>query len=330
MPEATMPTKPARRSARPASAIERHAHGGYERLLRAAQALPAIRVAVAHPCDAEALRAAIESRDEGLIEPVLVGPRMRIETVAKKARIALRGVEVVDAEHSHAAAAAAVQLARDGKVAAVMKGSLHTDELLHAVLDRDNGLSTSRRVSHVFLMDVPKYPRPLLITDAAVNIAPTLADKADILQNAIDLMHRLRYDAPRVAILSAVETVNPQIASTIDAAALCKMADRGQVTGAIVDGPLAFDNAVSRDAARIKGIKSPVAGRADVLLVPDLESGNMLYKQLVYLAGADAAGVVLGARVPIILTSRADSLRIRLASCALAVVLASPRGKAGR
>jgi len=304
--------------------IEQHAHGGYERLLHAAQALPAIRVAVAHPCNAEALQAAIESRDEGLIEPVLVGPRARIEAIAKDAGIALDGVEIVDAEHSHAAAAAAVLLAREGKVAAVMKGSLHTDELLHAVLDRDNGLRTARRVSHAFLMDVPNYPRPLLITDAAVNIAPTLADKADILQNAIDLMHRLGYAAPRVAILSAVETVNPSIASTIDAAALCKMVDRGQITGGIVDGPLAFDNAVNGEAARIKGIDSPVAGRADVLLVPDLESGNMLYKQLVYLADADAAGVVLGARVPIILTSRADSLRIRLASCALAVVLASP------
>jgi len=326
-----MPTKPARRKARSASAIERHAHGGYERLLHAAQALPAIRVAVAHPCSAEALQAAIESRDEGLIVPVLVGPRARIDALAKQAGIALAGVERVDAEHSHASAEAAVSLARDGKVAAVMKGSVHTDELLHAVLDRDKGLRTERRVSHAFLMDVPKYPRPLLITDAAVNIAPTLAEKADILQNAIDLMHRLGYKAPRVAILSAVETVNPAIASTIDAAALCKMVDRGQVSGAIVDGPLAFDNAVSSEAARIKGIDSPVAGRADVLLVPDLESGNMLYKQLVYLADADAAGVVLGARVPIILTSRADSLRIRLASCALAVVLASsPRGEKGR
>jgi phosphotransacetylase len=238
--------------------------------------------------------------------------------------VVLDGIEVVDAEHSHAAAATAVRLAREGKVAAIMKGSLHTDELLHAVLDRECGLRTERRVSHAFLMDVPKYPRPLLITDAAVNIAPTLADKADILQNALDLMHRLGYEAPRVAILSAVETVNPAIGSTIEAAALCKMVDRGQITGGIVDGPLAFDNAVNAEAARIKGIVSPVAGRADVLLVPDLESGNMLYKQLVYLAGADAAGVVLGARVPVILTSRADSLRIRLASCALAVVLASP------
>jgi phosphotransacetylase len=251
-------------------------------------------------------------------------PRARIDEIAKQAGIALAGIERIDTEHSAASAATAVRLAREGNAAAVMKGSLHTDELLHAVLDRDNGLRTARRVSHAFLMDVPKYPRPLLITDAAVNIAPTLADKADILQNAIDLMHRLGYAAPRVAILSAVETVNPAIASTIDAAALCKMVDRGQVTGAIVDGPLAFDNAVSPDAARIKGIDSPVAGRADVVLVPEIESGNMLYKQLVYLAGADAAGVVLGARVPIILTSRADSLRIRLASCALAVVLASP------
>ena len=318
-----MPTKPGKGRGRAKRAIELHAHGGYERLLRAAQALDAIRVAVAHPCSPEALQAAIDARDEDLIVPVLVGPKARIAAIAKKCGIALDGVELVDTEHSHAAAMAAVRLAREGKVAAVMKGSLHTDELLHAVLDRDCGLRTERRVSHAFLMDVPKYPRPLLITDAAVNIAPTLSDKADILQNALDLMHRLGYEAPRVAILSAVETVNPAIVSTIEAAALCKMVDRGQVTGGIVDGPLAFDNAVSAEAARIKGIASPVAGRADVLLVPDLESGNMLYKQLVYLAGADAAGVVLGARVPIILTSRADNLRIRLASCALAVVLAS-------
>jgi phosphate acetyltransferase len=318
-----MPTRPARRRTRSVSAIERHAHGGYERLLRAAQALPAIRVAVAHPCSAEALQAAIESRDEGLIEPILVWPRERIAAIAASVGVSLGGVEQVDTEHSAQSAVAAVRLAREGKAAAVMKGSLHTDELLHAVLDRDNGLRTDRRISHAFLMDVPRYPRPLLITDAAVNIAPALADKADILHNAIDLMHRLGYAAPRVAILSAVETVNPAIASTIDAAALCKMVDRGQISGAVVDGPLAFDNAVSGEAARIKGIESPVAGRADVVLVPDIESGNILYKQLVYLAGADAAGVVLGARVPVILTSRADSVRIRLASCALAVVLAS-------
>jgi phosphotransacetylase len=319
-----MPTKAGKGRHGAKRAIELHAHGGYERLLRAAQALDAIRVAVAHPCNAEALQAAIDARDEDLIVPVLVGPAARIVALAGEIGVVLDGIEVVDAEHSHAAAATAVRLAREGKVAAIMKGSLHTDELLHAVLDRECGLRTERRVSHAFLMDVPKYPRPLLITDAAVNIAPTLADKADILQNALDLMHRLGYEAPRVAILSAVETVNPAIGSTIEAAALCKMVDRGQITGGIVDGPLAFDNAVNAEAARIKGIVSPVAGRADVLLVPDLESGNMLYKQLVYLAGADAAGVVLGARVPVILTSRADSLRIRLAACALAVVLASP------
>jgi len=307
------------------SPIDEHAHGGYERLLRAAQALPPIRVAVAHPCSREALEAAIEARDADLVVPVLVGPRARIDALAVEAGLSLDGVERVDVEHSHAAAAAAVALARECKVDAVMKGSLHTDELLHAALDRENGLRTARRVSHAFLMDVPKYPRPVLITDAAVNIAPTLAEKADIVQNAIDLMHRVGYERPRVAILSAVETVNPAITSTVEAAALCKMADRGQITGGVLDGPLAFDNAVSEEAARIKGIDSPVAGRADVLVVPDLESGNMLYKQLVYLAGADAAGVVLGARVPIILTSRADSVRIRLASCALAVLLAQPR-----
>ncbi|HEU4665743.1 MAG TPA: bifunctional enoyl-CoA hydratase/phosphate acetyltransferase [Dokdonella sp.] len=308
-----------------ASPIDQHAHGGYERLLRAAQALPPIRVAVAHPCNREALEAAIEARDAGLVVPVLIGPRARVDAAAREAGLSLDGIERVDVEHSHAAAAAAVALARECKVDAVMKGSLHTDELLHAVLDRDKGLRTARRVSHAFLMDVPNYPRPLLITDAAVNIAPTLAEKADIVQNAIDLMHRVGYEHPRVAILSAVETVNPAIPSTIEAAALCKMADRGQIGGGVLDGPLAFDNAVSEEAARIKGIVSPVAGRADVLVVPDLESGNMLYKQLVYLAGADAAGVVLGARVPIILASRSDSVRIRLASCALAVLLAQPR-----
>jgi phosphotransacetylase len=319
-----MPTRRRSRKKAALPAIEIHAHGGYERLLRTAQALPAIRVAVVHPCDVEALRAAIESRDEGLIVPVLVGPRARIDTIAAEAGISLDGVERVDVEHSHAAAAAGVALARACKVAAVMKGSLHTDELMHAVLDRENGLRTARRVSHAFLLDVPSYARPLLLTDAAVNIAPGLAEKADIVQNAIDLMHRLGYKRPLVAILSAVETVNPAIVSTLDAAALCKMADRGQITGGELDGPLAFDNAISEEAVRIKGIVSKVAGKADVLVVPDLESGNMLYKQLVYLADADAAGVVLGARVPIILTSRADSLRIRLASCALAVVLASP------
>ena len=311
----------------PASANPTFANGhdGYERLLAACEALPPLRVGVVHPCSREALDAAIEAHEEGLIEPVLIGPMSRINAVADAAGIDIRAFEQHDTEHSHAAAALGVALARSGAVGALMKGSLHTDELLHAVLDKELGLRTSRRLSHALLMDVPNYPRPLILTDAAINIYPTLLDKRDIVQNAIDLAHRIGISTPRVAILSAVETVNPAIASTLEAAALCKMADRGQITGGLLDGPLAFDNAISLDSARIKGITSEVAGRADVLVVPDLESGNMLYKQLVFLAGADAAGIALGARVPIILTSRADSLRIRLASCALAVILAQPR-----
>ena len=299
-------------------------HGGYERLLAACKSRPPVRMAIVHPCSVEALEAALEARDNGLIVPVLVGPEARIRALAIDAALDLGGIEIVTTEHSHASAETAVALARNGHVAALMKGSLHTDELLHAVLDKATGLRTERHLSHVFLMDVPTYPRPLMITDAAVNIYPTLADKRDIVQNAIDLAHRIGIAEPRVAILSAVETVNPDIKSTIDAAALCKMAERGQIQGGKLDGPLALDNAVSPDAARMKGISSGVAGVADILVVPDLEAGNMLVKQLTFLADADSAGIVLGARVPIVLASRADSVRNRLASVALGVLLTQP------
>ena len=290
-------------------------------LARAAGQAP-IPVAVVHPCSDNAIGAAVEAARAGLIEPILVGPRAKILAAAAAAKVDIGGCRLVDTPHSHAAADRAVALVRDGEAAMLMKGSLHTDELLHAVLAPDSGLRTGKRLSHVYLMDVPTYPKPLLITDAAVNISPDLEQKRDIVQNAVDLAHEMGIETPRVALLSAVETVNPAIRSTLDAAALCKMADRGQISGALVDGPLAFDNAVSPAAAAEKGIVSPVAGQADILLVPDLEAGNMLAKQLIFLAGADAAGVVLGARVPIILTSRADSERIRLASCAVAVLLA--------
>lgn len=267
----------------------------------------------------------MEAARLGLIVPTLVGPRDRILAVAASSGIDLSGVEIVDAPHSEAAAAAAVRLVREGKAEALMKGSLHTDELMAAVVRRETGLRTARRVSHCFVMDVPGHEDALIITDAAVNIAPTLEDKADILQNAIDLAHAMGAPEVRVAILSAMETVNPKVPSTIEAAALCKMMDRHQITGALVDGPLALDNAIDPEAARIKKLDSPVAGRANVLLVPDLEAGNMLAKSLSFLAGADAAGIVLGARVPIILTSRADSLVTRLASCAVAVLVAKAR-----
>jgi phosphate acetyltransferase len=261
----------------------------------------------------------------GLIAPILTGPRARIEAVAKQNDIDISKIEVVDAPHSEASAAAAVALVREGKAEAVMKGSLHTDELMSAVVKRDTGLRTARRISHCFIMDVPGHPEPLIITDAAVNIAPSLKDKVHIVQNAIDLAHDLGVPEVRVAILSAMETVNPDVPSTLEAAALCKMADRGQITGALLDGPLALDNAISLEAAQIKKIASAVAGRANVLIVPDLEAGNMLAKSLTFLAGADAAGIVLGARVPIILTSRADSLMTRLASCAVATLVANSR-----
>jgi len=300
-------------------------HEKYRRLIDFCKTLAPVPTAVAHPCDRTSLEGAMEAARTGLIKPILVGPRDRILAVAASADIDLSHTEIVDAPYSQASAAAAVQLVREGKAEALMKGSLHTDELMAAVVKRETGLRTARRVSHCFVMDVPGHEQALIITDAAVNIAPTLEDKADILQNAIDLAHALHVPEVRVAILSAMETVNPKVPSTIEAAALCKMVDRHQITGALVDGPLALDNAIDPEAARIKQIDSPVAGRANVLLVPDLEAGNMLAKSLSFLAGADAAGIVLGARVPIILTSRADTLTTRLASCAVAVLVAEAR-----
>jgi phosphate acetyltransferase len=296
-------------------------HEKYERLIAAAKALPPLTTAVAHPCDETSLRGALEAAEAGLIVPILVGPKDKIESVAKAFSLDLRGTEIVDAPHSNAAAEKAVELVRTGKAELLMKGSLHTDELLAEVVKRDTGIRTGRRISHVFVMDVPGHPHTLFITDAAVNIAPDLQAKRDIIQNAIDLFAGLGLGTPKVAILSAVETVTPSIPSTIEAAALCKMADRGQITGGELDGPLAFDNAISPEAARIKGIKSPVAGQAQILVVPDLEAGNMLAKNLSFLSRADAAGIVLGARVPVILTSRADNVRTRLASCAVATLL---------
>jgi phosphotransacetylase/acyl dehydratase len=297
----------------------------FTRLLHRCEGLPAVRCAVVHPCDRDSLLGALEAARRGLIVPVLVGPEAKIRAVAEAEGADLTGVEIVGTEHSHEAAARAVQMARQGKVEALMKGSLHTDELLAAVVPSANGLRTARRISHVFILDVPAYPRPLLVTDAAINIQPTLEDKVDIVQNAIELAHVLGIEEPRVAILSAVETVNPKIPSTVDAAALCKMADRGQITGGLLDGPLAFDNAISPEAARTKKIQSDVAGQADILVVPDIESGNMLAKQLQYLAGADSAGIVLGTRVPIVLTSRSDSVRTRLASTAILALVAHAR-----
>jgi phosphate acetyltransferase len=303
----------------------------YQRLIDACKGLPPTPTAVAHPCDESSLRGAVDAGKLGLIVPILVGPRARIEAIAKQHGIDIAGLAIVGAEHSHDSAEKAVALVREGKAEALMKGSLHTDELMAAVVRRETGLRTARRVSHCFVMDVPSHPDALIITDAAINIAPTLEDKVDIIQNAIDLAHALRFPEVRVAILSAMETVNPKIPSTVEAGALCKMADRGQITGAIVDGPLALDNAISLASAEIKKIDSPVAGRANVLVVPDLEAGNMLAKSLSFLAGADAAGIVLGAKVPIVLTSRADSLTTRLASCAVAVLVANARrAAAGR
>lgn len=296
-------------------------HKHYDRLIGACAGLPPAKVAVVHPCEARALRSVLDAAEAELIAPVLVGPRARIEKAAAEIEADVSGFKLIDTEHSHASASRAVALARAGNVDAIMKGSLHTDELLGAIVNREHGLRTSRRLSHVFAVATRNYPKPLFITDAAINIEPGLAEKADIAQNAIDLCRSLGIRNPRVAILSAVETVNPRIPSTIEAAALCKMADRGQIKGGLLDGPLAFDNAISREAAEIKGIHSEVAGRPDVLLVPDLTSGNILVKQLTFLGGADAAGIVVGARVPVILSSRSDSLRSRLASCALAVLL---------
>jgi phosphate acetyltransferase len=296
----------------------------YDRLIAACAGLPPATVAVAHPCDESSLEGMLAARKLGIISPVLVGPRAKILRAAAAAGLDLGGIPIEDAAHSDAAAEAAVALVREGRCEALMKGSLHTDELLRPVVARD-GLRTKRRISHCFVLDVPGHEDPLIISDAAVNIAPSLAEKVHITQNAIDLGHALRFESVRVAILSAMETVNPGVPSTLEAAALCKMADRGQITGAVLDGPLALDNAINLQAAATKRIVSPVAGRANVLIVPDLEAGNMLAKSLTFLAGATAAGIVLGARVPIILTSRADSLATRIASCAIAALVAAAR-----
>lgn len=300
-------------------------HEKYDRLVARTREIEAVRTVVAHPCDESSLRGALEAAQARIITPILVGPEARIREVAEAHGLDIAGYELVGTEHSHASAAKAVELVRTGKAEVLMKGSLHTDELMHEVTARETGLRTGRRISHVFIMDVPTYQDVLFITDAAVNIQPDLDTKRDIVQNAIDLYQAVGNAAPRVAILSAVETVTSKIPGTIDAAALCKMADRGQITGGVLDGPLALDNAINLEAARIKGIHSEVAGQAQILLVPDLEAGNMVAKLLTFLANADAAGIVLGARVPIILTSRADSVRTRMASCAIAALYAQSR-----
>lgn len=305
----------------PAAPASPHAFD-LQRLLAHVAGLAPIKVAVVHPCDGPSLGGALDARNAGLIDPVLVGPRARIEAAATAAGLDLAGVAIEDAPHSHAAAARGAELACAGEVEALMKGSLHTDELMAAVVASTSGLRTKRRVSHCFVLQTPRYPRPFIVTDAAINLAPTLEQKADIVRNAIDLAHVIGVAKPKVAILAAVETVSPSMPATLDAAALCKMADRGQIEGGVLDGPLAFDNAVSIAAARIKGIESQVAGQADILVVPDLESGNMLAKQLMYMGDAASAGIVLGAKVPVILTSRADSRESRIASCAIALMLA--------
>ncbi|MEO0930721.1 MAG: bifunctional enoyl-CoA hydratase/phosphate acetyltransferase [Pseudomonadota bacterium] len=294
--------------------------GGYDHLLEEARKLPPLTAAVVHPCDADSLGAALKIRDIGLVDPLLVGPKARIASVAEAEGLDLTGAQIIDTEHSHASAEAAVALVRDGRARALMKGALHTDEIMSAVVSKTAGLRSERRMSHVYVMDVPTYPKPLLITDAAINFAPDLQTKADIVQNAIDLARAIGIETPKVALLSAVETITPRIPSTVEAGALCKMADRGQITGGVLDGPLAFDNAISMRAVATKGITSPVAGQADILVAPDLEAGNMIAKQLMYLAGAEAAGLVLGAQVAIILTSRADDTRTRVASAAIAVL----------
>jgi phosphate acetyltransferase len=301
---------------------EARTHDKYEALIYACHALAPVRTAVAHPCDETSLRGAVEAAEAKIIKPILVGPEPRVRALAASLNLDISRLQLIDTPHSHASAAKAVEIVRSGEADALMKGSLHTDELMGAVVAKDTGIRTARRISHVFIMDVPTYPKPLFITDAAVNISPALEDKVDIVQNAIELAHALHIEQPKVAILAAVETISSKMPSTIDAAALCKMAQRGQITGGILEGPLALDNAISRDAAAIKKIDSPVAGDADILLVPDLEAGNMLAKELSFLANADAAGIVLGARVPIILTSRADNVRTRMASCAVAALYA--------
>ncbi len=299
--------------------------GKYEALLERCRNLAPVPTAVAHPCEASALTGAVEAAQKKLIIPILVGPAAKIAETAKAAGLDLGGIEIIDVPHSVGAAEKAVALVREGRAEVLMKGSLHTDELLSAVVSRDKGLRTGRRISHAFLMDVPTYHKVLIVTDAAINIAPTLEDKVDICQNAIDLAISLGVKTPKVAILAAVEVINSKMPATLDAAALCKMADRGQIKGGLIDGPLAFDNAISKEAAKTKGIASEVAGDPDILLAPDLEAGNILAKQLSYLANADSAGLVLGTRVPIILTSRADSVRSRIASCAVACQVAHAR-----
>ena len=299
--------------------------GKYELLLERCQKLEPVATAVAHPCEASALAGAVEAAQKKLIVPILVGPEAKIAATAKSAGIDLGGLEIIDVPHSRAAAERSVALVREGRAEVLMKGSLHTDELLSAIVAREGGLRTGRRISHAFLMDVPTYHKVLVVTDAAINIAPALEDKVDICQNAIDLAVALGVKKPKVAILAAVETVTSKMPATIDAAALCKMTERGQITGGLLDGPLAFDNAISKQAAETKGIVSEVAGDPDILLVPDLEAGNILAKQLSFLANADSAGLVLGARVPVILTSRADSVRSRIASCAVATLTAHAR-----
>lgn len=299
----------------------------YARFIAQARALPPVLAGIVHPCSRAALQGAIEVRDAGLLEPLLIGPEARIRMTADEAGLSLEGLAIQPVEHSHAAAACAVEMAASGRVSMLVKGSLHTDELLEAVLARASGLRTDRRISHIFAMDVPAYGKPLIVTDAAINIAPTLEHKRDICQNAIDLLRLMGLERPKVAVLAAVETVNSAMQATLDAAALTVMAMRGQITGGVVDGPLAFDNAISAEAAATKGIVSEVAGHADVLLVPDLEAGNMLAKQLIYFAGATAAGLVLGARVPIVLNSRSDPLPARIASAALARLVVERRGR---
>ncbi len=317
------PSKPVPSRSPRTPAAARHAAGRYfEKLRRRTRRLEPLRTAVVHPVDAVSLSGALAASRAGLIVPVLIGPEAKLRSAAHAAGLSLEGCECIWTEHSHAAAAAAAALAAEHEVGALMKGSLHTDEFMGAIVAEPR-LRTARRMSHVFVIDTPAYPRPLLVSDAAINIYPDVEEKADIVRNAIDLAHALGINTPRVAILSAVETVSPKIRSTLDAAVLCKMAERGQISGGLLDGPLAFDNAVSRQAASTKGIRSPVAGRADVFIVPDLEAGNMLAKQLEYLAGAEIAGIVLGARVPVILTSRADETHSRLASCVIARLLAS-------
>jgi phosphotransacetylase/acyl dehydratase len=322
------PTEKIRRPRVTLPEVQLRRHDKYQQFISRCAELGPVPTAVVHPCDRASLEGAIRAAEGHFILPILVGPETKIRSVAAAERIDIARYEIVNSEHSHAAAAKAVVLARAGKVEALMKGSLHTDELMHEVTAAETGLRTARRISHAFVMDVPTYTEPLIITDAAINIFPTLDDKRDICQNAIDLAQILGCPEPRVAVLSAVETVTAKIPSTLEAAALSKMADRGQITGGLVDGPLAFDNAVSEQAARDKHIVSPVAGRANILLVPDLEAGNMLAKQLTFMSGADAAGIVLGARIPIILTSRADNLRTRLASAAVAVLIAHARRQA--